>query len=160
MRASDKKDLGDNLGVVPMPEGPGGKASPLNGIDGFYVNPNSKNAEGAVNLALFLTSQESSQIYTDKAGHVAIRSDVQAADPLVGAFAVASATGFRRPQSAEFGQLLGPRSATRGPGRSRAPLTRRTAVKAACVAIEQGRRQVSLLFHDHGVTDARQGRIP
>ncbi|MBI4771183.1 MAG: extracellular solute-binding protein, partial [Chloroflexi bacterium] len=34
--ADYKKDLGDKLGVVPMPAGPGGNANPLNGIDGFY----------------------------------------------------------------------------------------------------------------------------
>ncbi len=103
-----KKDLGDKLGVVPMPAGPGGNANPLNGIDGFYLNPNSQNVQSAVDLALFLTNQESSQIYTDKAGHVPIRSDVSAADPLVAAFAEASAQGFPRPQSAEFGQYWGP----------------------------------------------------
>ena len=106
--ADYKKDLGDNLGVVPMPAGPGGKASPLNGIDGFYINPNSKNVEGALGLALFLTNKESSQIYTDKAGHVAIRSDVKASDPLVAAFAEASASGYPRPQSAEFANFWGP----------------------------------------------------
>jgi arabinogalactan oligomer/maltooligosaccharide transport system substrate-binding protein len=104
-----KKDLGDNLGVIMLPAGPGGDAaSPLNGIDGFYVNPNSQNPDGAVNLALFLTGKDSAQIYTDKAGHVPIRSDVKAADPLVGAFAEASASGFPRPQSEEFGQFWTP----------------------------------------------------
>ncbi|MEW5870159.1 MAG: extracellular solute-binding protein [Chloroflexota bacterium] len=103
-----KKDLGDNLGVAPMPAGPKGPASPLNGIDGFYLNPNSKNVDGAIELALFLVSKDSSQIYTDKAGHVPIRSDVTSADPLISAFAQASATGFPRPQSAEFANYWGP----------------------------------------------------
>ena len=103
-----KADLGDNLGVVPLPAGPGGPATPLNGIDGFYINPNSQNVDGAVELALFLTSQESSQIYTDKAGHVPVRSDVTAADPLIAAFAAASATGYPRPQSVEFANYWGP----------------------------------------------------
>ena len=106
--ADFKKDLGEDLGVVPMPAGPSGPASPLNGIDGFYINPNSQNTQSAIDLALFLTNQESSQIYTDKAGHVPIRSDVTSADPLVAAFAEASATGFPRPQSAEFANYWGP----------------------------------------------------
>jgi len=107
--ADYKKDLGDKLGVVPIPAGPGGnKANPLNGIDGFYINPNSKNITAAVELAMFLTSKESSQIYTDKAGHVPIRSDVTASDPLVAAFAEASASGYPRPQSAEFANFWGP----------------------------------------------------
>ena len=92
-----------------LPAGPGGDAAnPLNGIDGFYVNPNSQNPQAAVDLALFLTGKDSAQIYTDKAGHVPIRSDVKAADPLVGAFAEASASGFPRPQSEEFGQFWTP----------------------------------------------------
>jgi arabinogalactan oligomer/maltooligosaccharide transport system substrate-binding protein len=106
--ADYKKDLGDNLGVAPMPAGPVGPATPLNGIDGFYINPNSQNIQSAVDLALFLTNQESSQIYTDQAGHVPIRSDVTAADPLVAAFAEASATGYPRPQSAEFANYWTP----------------------------------------------------
>jgi len=106
--ADYKKDLGDKLGVVPMPKGPGGNASPLNGIDGFYLNPNSKNVDAAVELALFLTNKDSSQIYTNEAGHVPIRSDVSSADPLLAGFAQASATGFPRPQSKEFGNFWGP----------------------------------------------------
>ena len=102
------KDLGDNLGVVPMPAGPAGPATPLNGIDGFYINPNSQNVDGAVELALFLTGQASAQIYTDSAGHVPIRTDVTSSDPLIAAFAQASATGYPRPQSAEFANYWGP----------------------------------------------------
>lgn len=107
--ADYKKDLGDNLAVAPIPAGPSGaSAAPLNGIDGFYLNPNSKNVDGALALALFLTNQASSQIYTDKAGHVPIRSDVTSADPLIAAFAQASATGYPRPQSLEFANFWGP----------------------------------------------------
>src|SRR5574341_13729 len=97
-----KKDLGENLGVVKMPSGPGGDAKPLNGIDGFYLNPNGTNKSAAVELALFLSSGESAQLYTDSAGHVPIRDSVNASDPLVAAFAEASASGFPRPQSTEF----------------------------------------------------------
>jgi arabinogalactan oligomer/maltooligosaccharide transport system substrate-binding protein len=103
-----KKDLGDNLGVIMMPAGPKAPAAPLNGIDGFYLNPNSKNQDGALALALFLTNQASSQTYTDSAGHVPIRTDVKAADPLVAAFAEASAGGFPRPQSPEFANYWAP----------------------------------------------------
>ncbi len=103
-----KKDLGDNLGVVVMPKGPKGAAAPLNGIDGFYINPNSKNVDGAIELALFLTGQASAQIYTDSAGHVPIRDDVKSSDPLIATFAQASAAGFPRPQSKEFANYWTP----------------------------------------------------
>jgi len=106
--ADNQKALGDKLGVAPIPTGSGGPSGPLNGIDGFYLNPNSQNIEGAVDLALFLTGQESSQIYTNEAGHVPIRSDVTATDELLKGFAAASATGFPRPQSSEFGNYWGP----------------------------------------------------
>ncbi len=106
--ADYKKDLGDDLGVAPMPAGPAGPATPLNGIDGFYLNPNSQNIDSAVELALFLTNQQSSQIYTDEAGHVPIRSDVSSDDPLIAAFAEASATGYPRPQSEQFANYWAP----------------------------------------------------
>ena len=32
-----------------------GQANPLNGIDGFYINPNSENVDAAVDLALYLS---------------------------------------------------------------------------------------------------------
>jgi arabinogalactan oligomer/maltooligosaccharide transport system substrate-binding protein len=102
-----KKDLGADLGVVPIPAGKS-KANPLNGIDGFYINPNSKNVDGALALALFLTNKESSEIYTAEAGHVPIRSDVVSSDPLLTAFAQASAEGYPRPQSAEFANFWTP----------------------------------------------------
>ncbi|MBM4423325.1 MAG: extracellular solute-binding protein [Chloroflexi bacterium] len=100
--------LGDQLGVAVMPRGPGGPARPFNGIDGFYVNPNSANIELAVELALFLTNAESSQIFTDIGGHIPIRSDVKSGDPLIATFAEASTQGFPRPQSKEFGNFWGP----------------------------------------------------
>jgi arabinogalactan oligomer/maltooligosaccharide transport system substrate-binding protein len=100
-------DLGDDLGVAPIPAGTG-NASPLNGIDGFYINPNTENAEKAVEVALFFVNQESSQIYTDEAGHVPIRDDVEPSGDLNAGFAQASATGFPRPQSVEFGNYWTP----------------------------------------------------
>lgn len=132
-----KKDLGDKLGVIMLPAGPGGDAaSPLNGIDGFYVNPNSANPDGSVALALFLSGKDSAQIYTDKAGHVPIRSDVKAADPLVAAFAEASASGFPRPQSPEFANFWTPfgdawTKVVEGAS------TPADAVKAACAAMNK-----------------------
>ncbi|MBN1312043.1 MAG: extracellular solute-binding protein [Anaerolineae bacterium] len=95
--ADYKEDLGNDLGVAVI-DG----FLPLNGIDGYHINPNSQNKEAAVALALFLTSCDQAQAYTDKAGHVPIRDTVVVDDPLVAAFADASAKGFPRPQSEEF----------------------------------------------------------
>ena len=106
--ADYQADLGDDLGVAPLPTGTVGPGQPLNGIDGFYVNPNSENKDNAIALALFLTNKESSQIYTNQAGHVPIRDDVTPADDLNAGFAEASANGFPRPQSVEFGNFWTP----------------------------------------------------
>jgi arabinogalactan oligomer/maltooligosaccharide transport system substrate-binding protein len=103
-----KKDLGDNLGVAPMPDGPAGPSQPLAGIDGFYVNPNSPNQEAAVALAQYIFGAEGMAVYADKAGDPPVRTDVTIADPLVQAFAEAAAAGFPRPQTTEFGNWWGP----------------------------------------------------
>ena len=90
--------LGDKLGVAPMPAGPAGPAGPLTGVDGFYVNPNSENPEGAVALALYLTNTESQTLYTEEAGHVPTDTTVAISNQNVQGFAEASSTGVPRPQ--------------------------------------------------------------
>ena len=102
-----RTDLGDDLGVAPIPAG-SAPAGALNGIDGFYINPNSGNADSAIELALFLSSGEQAQMYTDMAGHVPIRPSVTIADANVAGFAEASNVGTPRPQTASFGNYWGP----------------------------------------------------
>ena len=106
-----KKDLGDKLGVVPMPAGPKGPANPIAGIDGWYLNPNSKNQAAAVDVALFIFGKDGMAAYADTAtgpGDPPARSDVTMADPLVKSFADAASGGFPRPQSPEFDNFWGP----------------------------------------------------
>jgi arabinogalactan oligomer/maltooligosaccharide transport system substrate-binding protein len=103
-----KKDLGSKLGVAPIPAGPKGKAGPLTGVDGWYINASTKNADGAIALALALTDAAGQKAYADVAGDVPVRTDVSVSDPLVKAFSDASATGFARPQTAEFGNYWTP----------------------------------------------------
>jgi arabinogalactan oligomer/maltooligosaccharide transport system substrate-binding protein len=100
--------LGGNLGVAILPAGPVDVARSLNGIDGFYVNPNTQDITATVELALFMTNQSSSQVFTDIGGHIPIRSDVASTDPLVNIFSQVSAQGYPRPQSAEFSNYWGP----------------------------------------------------
>src|SRR5207302_891547 len=88
-----KKDLGAKLGVAPIPAGPKGKAGPLTGVDGWYINQSAKNVDGAIALALALTNADGQKIYADVAGDVPVRTDVTVSDPLVKAFSDASATG-------------------------------------------------------------------
>ena len=105
-----KKDLGDKLGVVPMPAGPEGAATPLAGVDYWYINPNIKPEQQklAADGRAVPVRPKGAQIYTDVAGSPMVRTGVKAADPLVKAFADAAAAGFPRPQSKEFGNWWGP----------------------------------------------------
>ena len=100
-----KKDLGDKLGVAPMPAGPAGPATPLAGVDYWHVNPNMtpEQQQLAVDVALYLFGPKGAQIYSDVAGSPMVAKGVTAKDPLVTAFANAAAAGAPRPQSKEFG---------------------------------------------------------
>ena len=100
-------DLGENLGVVALPTGTSA-STPFLGIDGYYVNPNSAHVQAAVDLALFMTSQASEQIYVDQAGHIPVRDDITISNPLIQAFVDASQTGYFRPQSPEFSNFWAP----------------------------------------------------
>jgi arabinogalactan oligomer/maltooligosaccharide transport system substrate-binding protein len=133
-----KKDLGDKLGVAPMPAGPKGAATPLAGVDYWHINPNSKPEQQklAAMVALYLFGPKGAQIYTDVAGSPMVRTDVKAADPLVKAFADAAAGGFARPQSKEFGNWWGPfgDAVTKVMEGKSAPAD---AVKEACAAMNK-----------------------
>jgi arabinogalactan oligomer/maltooligosaccharide transport system substrate-binding protein len=107
MLGTFKEALGDNLGAIPLPAGPGGTATPLTGIDGWYINPNSANQQAAVDLALYIFGPEGAKVYSDVAGDPMARTDVTASDPLVAEFAAIAAAGFPRPQSVEFGAWWG-----------------------------------------------------
>ena len=103
-----KKALGDKLAVAPMPAGPKGPAAPLTGTDGFYINVNSKNVDGAIALAQYLTSPASAKVFVDMAGHIPANKTVEITDPITKGFADAAATGFPRPQVAELDNFWTP----------------------------------------------------
>ena len=100
------KALGDKLAVAPMPAGTA-KANPLTGTDGWYINPNSKNLDLAVKLALRLVATSSEQVLTDQAGHVPAAPGVTITSPIVQGFADAAANGFPRPQRVELNNFWG-----------------------------------------------------
>jgi arabinogalactan oligomer/maltooligosaccharide transport system substrate-binding protein len=102
------KALPDKLAVAPIPAGPKGKANPLTGTDGWYINPNSKNLNTAVALALALVATASEQVLTDGAGHVPAAPGVTISSDIVKGFAAAAADGLPRPQSAQFNNFWGP----------------------------------------------------
>ena len=95
--------LGHTLAVAPIPAGPKGKANPLTGTDGWYINPNSPNADLAVQFALIMVSTTWEQIFVNFAGHIPAAPGVTIKDPIVKGFADAAATGLPRPQTKELG---------------------------------------------------------
>jgi arabinogalactan oligomer/maltooligosaccharide transport system substrate-binding protein len=104
----------DNLGVAKMPAGIVGAATrpatPLAGVDYWYVNPNisAKQKKLAVAVAMYLFGPKGAQIYSDVARSPMVALGVQPASDRVQSFADAAAAGFPRPQSTEFGNYWGP----------------------------------------------------
>lgn len=100
-----RKALGDKLGVAPLPEGPGGPAAPMLGVDGFYFNPNSANQAAALDVALYLTNAASQTVMMNEAGHVPVRTDVTITDSLIQGLVDAFNKGSTiRPQVPELGK--------------------------------------------------------
>lgn len=97
-----KNALGNNLGVSPLPYGPGGLAKPLLGVDGFYINPNTTNKATALEVALYFTNKNSQTIMMKEAGHVPVNNTVQVTDPLIQNLIYAFANGYVRPQVSQM----------------------------------------------------------
>jgi arabinogalactan oligomer/maltooligosaccharide transport system substrate-binding protein len=85
------------VGSAPMPAGPSGPAQPLAGVDGWYINPNTKDLDLAVNFALAMTDVDAEQVFVE-AGHIPANKDNTISDPITQGFADAVATGYPRPQ--------------------------------------------------------------
>lgn len=99
--------LGDKLAVAPIPAGPGGASNPLLGVDGYYFNPNSENAEAAVEVALYLTNAAAQTSMMNDAGHVPSNTTVEVTDPLIQGLLDAFATSYFRPQAEAMGNYWG-----------------------------------------------------
>jgi arabinogalactan oligomer/maltooligosaccharide transport system substrate-binding protein len=99
-----QKALGDKLAVAPLPAGPTGPANPLLGVDGYMFNPNSKNLEAALDVALYLTGKSAQTTMMTDAGHVPARTDVDVTNPLIKSLAEAFKNGYVRPQVPALGK--------------------------------------------------------
>jgi arabinogalactan oligomer/maltooligosaccharide transport system substrate-binding protein len=102
------KALGDKLAVANIPDGPSGHANPFTGTDGWYINPNSKNIDLAVEFALQFVGTANEQVFSDEGGHVPAAPGVTIDNPLVKSFSDAAANGLARPQNKPFGNFWGP----------------------------------------------------
>jgi len=96
-----------NLGVAPMPAGPGGPALPLTGVDGWTINPNSANKELAVAFAKRMVQPDILAIFANTAYHIPADPSVSSTDPISLQFADAVESGLPRPQIPELGGFWG-----------------------------------------------------
>jgi arabinogalactan oligomer/maltooligosaccharide transport system substrate-binding protein len=94
--------LGTNLAVAPLPAGPSGVATPLLGVDGYYINPNSQVKDAAIQVALYLTGAKSEALMM-KAGHVPAVTTANVTDPLLQGLQAAFKNGYVRPQVTQLG---------------------------------------------------------
>ncbi|WP_440894746.1 sugar ABC transporter substrate-binding protein [Amphibacillus sp. Q70] len=76
--------LGDDLGTAPLPKMGGQVAPSFVGVKSWLVSSYSENPEWTIDLAKFLTNDDSSQLYHDITGELPPRSAVldQVADPI------------------------------------------------------------------------------
>jgi arabinogalactan oligomer/maltooligosaccharide transport system substrate-binding protein len=95
------------VGVAAMPAGPAGPSLPFAGVDGWLINPNG-DVELATAAALAMTTAENQAVFANTAFHIPSNSTVAIDDPISEQFAAAVASGFPRPQSAQFGAFWGP----------------------------------------------------
>ncbi len=102
-----KEALKDNLAVAPMPAGPKGPSKPLTGVDGWYINSNSKNADVAIAFALEMVKAENEQVFVDTAGHIPADTTIKISDPITLKFGEAVKNGFPRPQIAALDNFWG-----------------------------------------------------
>ena len=102
-----KDALGANLAVAPMPAGPKGPSQPLTGVDGWYINTNSKSPDLAVNFALEMVKSENEQVFVDTAGHIPADTTITIADPITLQFGEAVKSGFPRPQVPQLDNFWG-----------------------------------------------------
>ena len=97
-----QKALGDNLGIAPLPAGPKGPATPLLGVDGYYISPNSQVKEAAIDVALYLTGAKAEDEMM-KAGHVPAITTANVTNPLLQGLQAAFKNGYVRPQVTQLG---------------------------------------------------------
>jgi len=97
-----QKALGDNLAVAPLPAGPAGPATPLLGVDGYYINPNSQVKDAAIAVALYLTGKTAEEEMMN-AGHVPAITTVTVTNPLLKSLSDSFKNGYVRPQVTQLG---------------------------------------------------------
>jgi len=126
--------FGADLRVTPLPVGPEGMSRPFVGADGWYVNARRANAALATKVALALSDRSAQAAAMTTAAHMPADKAIPVLDPIVGAYAMATAIGTTRPQDKGFGAYWVPfRTAAVGIVKQGSNATK--AVHVACVAM-------------------------
>jgi arabinogalactan oligomer/maltooligosaccharide transport system substrate-binding protein len=108
-RAAEYRELmGDDLGMVPLPIGPGDISAPLVNFTGFYINPETRNPDSTVELLHLLTGPEAGQVFNEITYLVPVRWDVQPPDPILAGFFEALEWGDLIGLRWEFNNYYGP----------------------------------------------------
>ncbi|WP_080873195.1 sugar ABC transporter substrate-binding protein [Oceanobacillus timonensis] len=80
--------LGDSLATAPLPDLDGEPLTSFSSVKGWMVNQYSENIDWAKELALFMTSEESSEIYFEHTQEIPAREDIEMDSDLYEAFMV------------------------------------------------------------------------
>lgn len=100
--------LGDQLGVAPLPSGPGGPARPLLSGNGVYLNASSAKPDQAIALGLLLTGQAAQQRYVEQGSFVPSNANLTITNPALASLFESARSGTPAPQRPELVRFWGP----------------------------------------------------
>ncbi|ALC80695.1 MULTISPECIES: sugar ABC transporter substrate-binding protein [Bacillus] len=108
-----KAALGEKLGAAPLPDINGSPAASLVGVKSWMLSSYSKNSEWATDLMKFISNEENSLLYYEKAGEMpanrlALENEKITTDPLISAFAKQVENGEPMPNIPEIQQVWEP----------------------------------------------------
>ncbi|MEA3441581.1 MAG: serine/threonine-protein kinase [Chloroflexota bacterium] len=103
-----REALGEELGFVPLPPSEIDVAKPFLTVDGFFINPNSRDPGAALEIVKFLAGQEAGQLFSEIARTVPVRYDVEPPDPILKEFFEAMEYGDLSIRREEMEWYFGP----------------------------------------------------
>ena len=94
--------LGGDLGAAALPRGPAASSTPLVGVEGVFINPNTQNKDAASDVARYLTSSVSMREFADTGRLLPARKEVAITDEYLQAVRLSPEIGTAIPQLEEF----------------------------------------------------------
>ena len=105
-----RERFGPDLGVAPLPAGPGGPARPWLSADGVFLNPTTSADQQvlALTIARFITNVESASTVARIAGRLPAHREADLSeDPLLAGFAMQAENAIPQPNYAELDEVWG-----------------------------------------------------